>query len=819
MLKRLFRLELIPITLILGAGLLFLFWEVIFEGYVQVPADIVLFDPVMQEALPNGMTQPQNPLLSDHIYQFYMWHSLAARSMQHTGKIPLWNPYILAGHPLVANAQSALFYPVNLLLYWFSPGTVATIRVFFNIAVAGIFTYLFGSALKMSRMGATLAAVAFAFSGAVMVGPGHAYANAIVWLPFIMWSAEKILNGSRVYCWGLVAAVGVGLSILGGHPETTFHNLFIYGLYFLVRLIFLDAAFAKKRRFFIAFAVSIGVGLLLGAIQLIPFAALLSQSFIVSRNRSWLVDSIYYSREWLPNVSTLVTLLYPNFFGHPADYTYLWPFSNYQNFLEQSMYFGLIPFALAVGAPFARQKKQRVVVIIIAILAALVLAVALRLPGFEAINYLPVFDKVNNTRFKWTFAFLGAVLAGFGLDAFGRYILSNRVKNGSVFNLAAFVILLSLAIFVIIGFWKTVVPKLLPITSDSFEYHLLFAIFSFQQPRTFISVVVVLLAIGAYWYFRNKPAKLPLFGALIIVVTLIELLVIAKGYNTTVPREIILPEVKLVQELRKDSDLFRIMPVDKGVFWPNYGAVYGLFHVGGYDLPGFKRYADIYLQQGGEDYRQLWSPDWPLVDWMNVKYVISVQEQNLDKFELALDGGRYKLYKNEDVLPRAYLVYHFDVIEDDPTALEVLTDGAFEFQNTVILSNDLPPAEAGAITPPANPAAQSVNVVAYDNDRVTLAVTTETPGILVMSDVHAPGWNVFVDDRQTNLYRANYTFRGVFVPAGQHTVTFNYNPLSFQIGRTLTLLGLGVLVVGLAFFCRRIYLPVISASLSNILLI
>lgn len=83
-----------------------------------------------------------------------MWHQLAAKPMQNDGVIPLWNPYILAGQPLVANAQSTLFYPPHLLLFWLSPGQTTNIRVIFNILSAGIFTFLFYRALKINVNGA-----------------------------------------------------------------------------------------------------------------------------------------------------------------------------------------------------------------------------------------------------------------------------------------------------------------------------------------------------------------------------------------------------------------------------------------------------------------------------------------------------------------------------------------------------------------------------------------------------------------------------------------------------------------------------------------
>jgi hypothetical protein len=801
MLKKLYKSELSYIILLLGLGLSVLFWKILFLGHVQVPADILFHVPVMQEAAPDGFRESQNILLSDHVCQFYIWHHLAAESMQNGKGIPLWNPYIWSGQPLLANSQSALFYPPNLLLFWFDPGLVASIRVFFNIFVAGIFTFLFCRELRIGLTSSLLAAIAFAFSGAVMVGPGHAYASSLVWLPAIMWAGERLLNYPQNHMWPLVAGASMGLSMLGGHPETTFHILVPFGLYFISKLFFIKANKTVKFRMVLSLILAVATGLLVGAVQWVPFANFLSQSSITSRSRSWQVDSIFYSSEWKFNAFTLLTLLYPNFFGNPADHSYFWPFSNYQNYLEQSMYFGLIPVSMAVGAMFSRKREQSSL-IIITILAFLCLCVALRVPGFESINYLPIFNKVNNTRLKWIFTFLGAVLAGLGLDKFRTYILSNQKENRRMFSMAALTVVVAFAVLIAIIIDKYLVVPAIGITTGTFRHHLLFTLFSLRQARTTISIIVVLTTIVAYWFFRKHPQWILGFEVLLIALTFAELMVVDREFNTTVPKSGIFPDVKLIRKLKDDDDIFRIMSVD-GTFWPNYGAVYGLFHVGGLDLPVYRRYSDLYLAQGGtrEGYKQIWAPDWPLVDWMNVKYVLGVQDMDMEKLEPFFAGSNYIVYKNKAVLPRAYMVYDVEVSEDSQAVLHELTSGEFDFQHRVILERALPSSHSQMMEMKAgeypNEGGAKSTIVEYDNERVVIDVFTPRAGVLVMSDLYAPGWKVFLDGQKTHLYRANYTFRAVFVPEGQHTVTFVYKPLDFQLGSVLSLLGLVILGIGI----------------------
>ncbi|MCK5221610.1 MAG: hypothetical protein KAR14_08520, partial [Candidatus Aminicenantes bacterium] len=126
----------IILFLILAFSFLVIFRNVFLKSEVIVPGDIPYNTPVGQGEAPNQKYyKADNYLLSDQINQFYVWHHIAHVSMSGTGIIPLWNPYIFAGQPLVANSQSALFYPPNLLLFFLDPGTVATLRAFFNLFI------------------------------------------------------------------------------------------------------------------------------------------------------------------------------------------------------------------------------------------------------------------------------------------------------------------------------------------------------------------------------------------------------------------------------------------------------------------------------------------------------------------------------------------------------------------------------------------------------------------------------------------------------------------------------------------------------------
>ncbi len=785
-----------PLALVVF-GVFLTFWPVFLKGYVLVPSDVpAYFDPTMQELNPEH-TIPNNPLLSDHAQQFYVWHFLAAREMQENGRIPLWNPYILTGQPLLANAQPALFYPVNWLLFWLDPGKVAAARAVFNMLVAGAATLFLAKALGVSRWGSGLSAVAFAFSGALIVGPSHAYANSFVWLPVMMLGAEGIVRRENTAVSVILLGLGTGLSLLGGHPETAFHNVMIVTMFFGLRLWFANKKW-NKRRTVMLFAGAAGMGLLIGAGQWLPFVDWFLQAGIGTTSRSVVrgTDSFLYAKDWAFNLPVLLALFFPAFFGHPVDNNYFWPFPTFQNFLEQSMYIGLVPLVLCAGAMIWAFRKKQYRWVIISLLAIFCLGVALRLPGFELVNHLPVLDRVNNTRLKWYFSFLAALLAGLGFDVLAD-LLAERLTKRVMVGLWGAVLLLAGGIFLA----KWVIVPMLGISLSGFWAHLLTLIFTFGARRTAVSLVVLALGTVAYWLLWARLKRLNAFRAVLLGLTFIELVGLAEGYNTAVSPDTVFPDTRLTTLLKSDPTLFRIAAAPP-TFWPNYGAVYGFFYAGGYDLPVHRYSFDLYTAQGGNGYRQIWQPSWPLADFLNIKYFISPEPITLPKLEPVF-AENYFVYRNKEALPRAFMVRDVVVIPDEAAHLSRVVSGEFSFASQVALFEPLPDREQVQLTGAPGDGLTAVTNITYHNDRVTLETQSPAAGMLVMSDLYAPGWYAQVDDEPAHLYRANYAYRAVFVPAGHHQVTFYYDPLVVKVGKWLSLLGV-VLALGIVVPFKRI---------------
>src|SRR6185369_15120708 len=199
----------------------------------------------------------------------------------------------------------------------------------------------------------------------------------------------------------------------------------VFAKYFSVRTLF-NKSVSRKPLILFYFVLAAILGLFICGIQLLPFTEALLQSSTLNYGRSVAeqggTGSLFGIREFLHNIPQIITFICPNFYGNPVTWSYLWPFASLQSYSDRAIYFGTIPFSLAIGAIFIAPKRQPWIVI--SLLALFCLGVAWHFPGLELINHLPLFSKGISLRLTFPFNFLIAIMAGMGFDALQKTLNS-----------------------------------------------------------------------------------------------------------------------------------------------------------------------------------------------------------------------------------------------------------------------------------------------------------------------------------------------------------------------------------------------------------
>ena len=154
------------------------------------------------------------------------------------------------------------------------------------------------------------------------------------------------------------------------------------------------------------------------------------------------------------------------------------------------------------------------------------------------------------------------------------------------------------------------------------------------------------------------------------------------------------------------------------------------------------------------------------------------------------DGAR--VFENLSAMPRVWLVPEVIVTTADEARNAAQTSKfaagrALDPSRLAIIEEPL--VLTGATLDPA----ASARVVALSDNAMEVQTDSASSAFLVTSDVYYPGWQATVDQQPVKLYRADYAFRGVAVPAGKHLVRFAYQPRRFYLGATISLISLAIL--------------------------
>ncbi|MCL4386694.1 MAG: hypothetical protein M1326_10365, partial [Cyanobacteria bacterium] len=133
------------LPLILIGFIVLLFFFPIFKGNIPFPGDLLVnSNPFNTQSFLgyNPGSYPNKAQGPDVITEIYPWRYFSIEQLKQ-GNIPFWNPHNFSGNPQMANFQTGLFYPINIL-YLILPFNLSwTLIIMLQPFLAGLFMYLF----------------------------------------------------------------------------------------------------------------------------------------------------------------------------------------------------------------------------------------------------------------------------------------------------------------------------------------------------------------------------------------------------------------------------------------------------------------------------------------------------------------------------------------------------------------------------------------------------------------------------------------------------------------------------------------------------
>lgn len=735
------------------------------------------------------------------LLQFQPWHQFAKTTVL-AGHLPLWNPLVGMGAPLLANAQSALLYPPNWLLLAVPVEVGHAWLIISHWVLAGAGMSRLARRLGLGLLAQSVAALAFSLSGYAVARGGFLSLNAALgWMPWVILAGDRLCE-PHARLRRTLLALALAMQILAGHWQTWWYTWLLLAAWVAARHLRDNRPVLSVLRGWFDVAISTVLALALTAAQVLP-----TLEYLRASPRASGIDlqtALTYSF-WPWRLAGLVA---PDLFGNPARGL----FWGYANYWEDAIYIGLLPLALSLVALIAWLRRRREVqaslprvpfgLLAICIPLALLLALGSNTPVFPWLyRWVPTFDLFQApTRIMLIFVFALALLAGAGADRWGT-------PSPSVRRWASRAIAATLAILLAAG-----IAALALNTQSSFI-------------TSTLRVGITALACTIVWRFArmragpagdeaqaaNRPAPLAnLAPATAVLLIAVDLAYAGYGLNPATGRELYqVPNpssAKLAaatgahryyipaqdEYAVKFQRFFRFDTFNAAQDWtevralglPNTGMLDGLATAGNFDplLPA----RSVTLLQAVEAL----PADQQLRLWraMDIGAAVRAGPQTA-RVEALLNAPH-----------RAWGVCRAIWARGGEESLAFVLDPGFDPAEQVIL--EVGAGEEGA------PCAllPTVTMLPANNPNVVaLEASFPQPGFLVLADTSYPGWQAQVDGEVVPLLRANFSFRAVRLDRGEHHVEFVYRPISFAAGMALALLawaGLGI-IAALAMLSRR----------------
>lgn len=722
------------------------------------------------------------------------------------GRIPLWNPHIMGGRTFIGNAQHQLFSPFTLPTYVLGLWSSLVWASFLKVFVAAFGTFLLARALAMRYAGCLLAGLVFGFGLFFVVWVPWPVAGVFAFIPWLLLTTDRVVRRPGVLSVAALAVV-VGLTYFGGHPESSFHALFGALAFLALRLWQVRSGRLEAHggwgRGLLCGAGALLIGSALAAVAIVPFVEALLQSADLGRRDEAVKVQLRY-------ISALVL---PDYYGRPTQ------LALEGLIVERAFYVGALTLLLAAAALIVRPTLERVAVAGLGLFSLLmVFAVE---PVFSAARLLPGFGTVHNTRLTILFLLSAALLAGWGLDELTS--AGSKLRRRRAVLAVAIVALLAPLLWILGAgrapldvlddglrvAWGFESPGLVPERAQP-----VLAASSLIVWVSFASAALALLALRSR---GRMPATA--FAVAAVALIALDLFRAGMGQNPGIPtdhaRQPATGALRYLQA-RTPARFVGADPVDPrgGIpppVTPNTSMRYGLYDARGYDFPIEQRYDrlwqdsvqrlegfTIHTERAPIDERSLRA-----LSLLGVADVIQRPEDPPLRYaglELAYEGRDARVYANERALPRALVVASQREVSGSDAALRAVTSPFFDGREEVIVERRVPglavsPGELpSALARPRPPAAGAARIASYEPERVELRATAARPSLLVLNDVHFPGWKAELDGREVPIERVNFLMRGVRLPAGTHRVVMRYEPASYRAGLLVSLLAL----VGLA---------------------
>lgn len=742
---------------------------------------------------------------SDQYKAGLSFHAWSAEWWKHTGHMPLWNPELFGGMPFVASGSGDVFYPTWLLRLLIPVTAAGNLGFFVHYILAGLFTYALLRRLQVGWTGSVIGGLAYELTGLIASYPSPGHDGKLfcsTMLPLALLALVLALKDRRWEGY-LLLTVAVGLALLS-HFQLAYYLMIAAGL-FALYLTFEESAAASRGARTVRLALALGavlVGFGIAAIQIVPFFGYIPFS-PRAQGIGGFAGSTSYAIPW----DHVPEFFLKNFAGWSPTGTY-WGSNPIK---LHSEYLGLPVVVLAVLGAAVRERRRQIWWLGGIGLLFLLVSLGAATPFYKV--WWALMPLVRKTRAPgmafFVVALVTAIFAGIGAEraliTHGRRLLKPAVIVGGIVTL--------LGVTGALGHLAQSVAALVQAAlggggtaaAEANQAAILWGAASSGLALVATGLVVGLAGGGggggdhggAERRFGPRTAAL----ALILIVGADLWLNARQFWSYTRPFG---PD-PVIARMATTPPPYRVMnlPGRSGVYPGSLLMAFDVPETFGYHGNELRYYDELW---GGQD-------EWKHVgvlslwDLWAVRYaVFPAGTQTVDSIPgfrrildavPTLDGRRANLFERTDPAPYARVVP--GAIKTDSAAIvPTLIHPQMDVSRLVLFTNDQPvtPAPLTKLPPPIPTRA---TVTSWQPGRMTIALNPApaAAAYLLVAENWYPDWVGKVDGQPAPVLRGDYSLLTVSVPAGAKVVELTFRSKLYELGRTITIASLGILVIAL----------------------
>jgi hypothetical protein len=771
------------------------FFPVLFMARVVSPNDVFYNFSPWQDVRPAELVHAQNSLLNDPPTAYFTLMSMARGDWRTFH----WNPYVASGIPGFGSSAAAILSPFVLLPVLLVPlAWIYTAIILLKLNAAFVFAYLWLREERLGKRGAAIGALLIASAGIYSVRWLWQITNATALYPALLWIARRIANGRRVSI-GLMTLVALAFA-LAGFPAAMAYGAWLVAVYFAFAMIRSPASRRHARPAgpaILRAVIAVVIATLIALPALIPFAQLIKRSGYLDLRQSTSLQATFPRAHWLNFAlpDRLGSPVYKDWKGDP-------PLGPLNNYIETTVYVGLLTIPLALAGLFNRRARARGFWLGA---AALVLACMFGAPVVASlVAKLPGFKYSALTRVGLLLPLPLGYLAAAGTRFFRRFGAAHAIAAILAFDLALFA-----------GrFYPYLEPRFAVVPSTPMTRFLaaerkpfrIAPFFNYLWPNTaeLVRVEDVRSHFGSEAAYRRMMLRLDpsSWNGMSTILTFNSLqfqfndpLASLLGIRWFIEhREIDIIKWGIFKEtepgvketgttaLKPGSMFERTIRVEAEPFWS-------------IELPvnveeGRGTLLVTLLKNG----RVVWSRAFTKdeANFMNKLYVplrpyarygesvtLRVRSNGLRGSLLRGEGGIFygrvrtpvmferalpdgKLFRNLAELPRFRAVSKLRKLNDD----EFLAARDVDFEREAVITDD-------PVQPPdLTPADARVTLASYAPDEQHVTTESAAPFFLASSEKLTPELAITIDGRRTRPIETDLLFAGVTVPAGRHEIVY-----------------------------------------------